>query len=91
MENVSFAHYNEENGWRTEDIELTGNIVLLVSLSKEGCVVIKKRNGVNEPNPKVYIKNGVKNLELTIYKEKEGMLLQVLTSTEPTSIRYANI
>lgn len=91
MKDVAFEYSNEEYGWKSEDIVLTGDIVLLISLKEKGCVVVKKRNAEDAPNPKVYIKKNTDDVELPVTHDTKGKILQVLTSTEPNTIRYANI
>ena len=91
MQNVSFEYSDEEYGWVSEEIELTGNIVLLVSLKEKGVVVVTKRNADETATPKVCITKVITETEINFSGECNGMYLRVLTSTEPESIKVVNV
>ena len=91
MENVSFNYSDEEYGWVSEDIVLTDNIVLLISLKEKGVIVVEKRNPDEAEWPKVCLTKPVKDAELKFYGECEGMVLRVLTAAEPESMGYVRI
>lgn len=92
MNKVEFTWNEEANGWVTPLFELTGNIYLIVTLKEKGMFVVKKSNTKDGPKPKIFIsRKGGTDYECKLYGDSEGKFIQIVTSTEPIEIKYANI
>lgn len=100
MTNINFTYSDEECGWVSDDIVLSGNIVLLISLKKKGIVVLKQEmisddiatpDAVEKERPKVFVSDTSEDFEFSIDGHTEGAVVSVVTNEEPESIKVINI
>lgn len=89
MTELTFTYDEEELGWQTDLIRLTGTIVIDIELKQLGRVAIKKGNTLDGPFPKIYMSpiTGPEH-QYTISADTEGKYIRVITSEEPKHIRY---
>lgn len=90
--NIIDAKYDSaEYGWRTEPLHLTGDINLEVELSKEGYVVVKKKDEDTDIFRNVLVSSSCNKYKGKVYGTTEFSYIQIFTSVEPTIIKYDKI
>lgn len=73
-------------------ITLEKDIYLLISLKERGKVVIRQDGGDGHtPRTPVKMHQDTKDFELRLRLAHPGIKIRIYTSTEPKSIRYANV
>ena len=89
---IQGAWSDEANGWVSEDLELTGDAWLEVTLPHKGRLVIKKAEQIDWPYPKALITPwcGPK-FRIRLYGSTEHRYIKVVTTETPTRIQLANI
>ena len=88
MKQVTCQYSEEELGWVSEDIFLTGDTLLSVKLKENGKMVIKRRG---QTNPKILVSPECTDLEIKISGLCKNVTIQVITSVEPESVETENI
>lgn len=97
---IQGAWSDEANGWVSEDLELTGDAWLEVTLPHKGRLVIKKSETPEGPWPKAVITPWTGpdfRLRLRYGTETASSdaphkrYIRIITTVEPTTIQYANI
>lgn len=92
MEELIYKYNEDDLGWVTDTILLSGSIFLEVALNDRGRVAIKKSNSedgdfhVVEMSPITG-----PEFEYVIDGDAEGKYLKVVTSEKPSYIRITNI
>ena len=89
---INGAWSDEENGWVSETVELTGDSWLEVELPGKGRVVIKKSETSDGPFPKALVSSwsGPK-FRIRMYGTTEGRYIKVYATITPTEIQLVNI
>lgn len=92
IQTINGAWSDEENGWLSETLCLTGDSWLEIELSQKGRVVIKKSETVEGPWPKALKSawSGPK-FRIRIYGGTEGRYIKIITTEEPITIQLASI
>lgn len=91
MKRVNFIYDKFANGWVSDEIKLSGDTLLKVSLTEAGVLVIKKKNDKDAPSPKVLVSAPGDTFEIPIHGDTRGKIIRVITSSEPSIISYTNI
>lgn len=92
MEHLTSAYSEEERAWVTPETTLTQDIYLMISLKEKGKVVIRQETPDGK-HPRVPIKRhkDTDNFAFRISVVPSSVKIQIFTSTEPQSIKYAYI
>ena len=86
------AWSDEENGWRSEDLCLTGDAWLEAELPSRGRIVIKKSETPDGPWPKALITRWAgPKFRIRLYGSTEHRYIRIITTETPTRIQYVNI
>lgn len=80
-----------ENGWKTEPLQLTGDINLEVDMSAEGYVVVKQLDEDANIFRNVLVSSSCNKYKGKVYGATEFKYIQIFTSVEPTIIKYDKI
>ena len=88
---VDATYDSEELGWKTEPIELTGNIALEVTLSKDGYVVIKQYDEDADIFRNVLVSSFCSEYKGKVYGTTPKGIIQIFSSVEPELIGYEKI
>ena len=100
IQTINGAWSDEANGWVSEDLELTGDAWLEVTLPHKGRLVIKKSETPEGPWPKALITPWTGpdfRLRLHHGTEKASSdaphkrYIRIITTVTPTTIQLANI
>ena len=100
IQTINGAWSDEANGWVSEDLELTGDAWLEVTLPHKGRLVIKKAETPEGPWPKALITPWTGpdfRLRLHHGTEKASSdaphkrYIRIITTVPPTTIQLANI
>lgn len=92
MTTINGSWSNEDNGWVSETLTLTGDCWLETELPSKGRVVIKKSETADGPWPKALIsKWSGPEFRIRIYGDTTERYIKIITTTIPNRIQYANI
>lgn len=95
MRTIQGGWSDEDNGWVSEVIEMTGDAWLEVELPAKGRVVIKKAENMSGPWPKALITKWDGPLfKIRVVHgadRSHGRFIKVITTDIPKRIEYANI
>lgn len=91
MTELKYRYSYKEYGWESDEIRLTGNIMLLISFGEKALVTIKQRGCKEDEKPKCLITEPEKDFEITVKKDADKERLTIITSKRPKFIRYAYI
>lgn len=90
MTTVNGVWSEKENAWVSEVLKPKGDIWLIVSLPKNGYVIVRQTDHETGKAPKCYQSHEGKTFKVRITCCDENDL-QVFTSVTPDKIEYANI
>lgn len=91
MKIVEATYDDNEQGWVSQPIELTGDISLEVELSEEGYVVVKQLDEDANIFRNVLVSSYCSKVKGNVYGDAEGQTILVTSSVEPKLIQYGNI
>lgn len=94
---INGAWSEDANGWVSEELCLTGDIYLEVTLPQKGRIVIKKATPAgavtaNTTWPKALVTKWTgPDFRIRIYGSTESHYIKIITTETPTRIAYANV
>ena len=89
---ITGSYSEKENGWVSDIVKLTGDVLLDIELPSEGMVVIKKAEKIQGPYPKALItKWSGPKFRIKLYGSTPARYIKIITTETPTTIQYANI
>lgn len=100
IQTIQGAWSDEANGWVSEDLELTGDAWLEVTLPRKGRLVVKKSETPEGPWPKAVITTWsgpvfrlrlIHGMETASSDAPHKRYIRIITTSIPTTIQYANI
>lgn len=92
MEQLAFTYSEEEQAWVTPEVTFSQDVYLTVSLKERGKVVIRQETADGK-HPRVPLKRhkDTSDFSFRLCVVPQSVTIQIFTSTEPQSIRYAYI
>lgn len=91
MKSVYFEYNKNELGWVSEPIEVSSDLFVEVTLSRNGFVVVKQRNLDSEELSTINISEPCTKAEYTLRRDNADAEVVIITSELPKKIEYANI
>lgn len=89
---ITGSYSEKENGWVSDIVKLTGDVLLDIELPSEGMVVIKKAEKIQGPYPKALItKWSGPKFRIKLYGSTPERYIKIITTETPNTIHYANI
>lgn len=89
---ITGSYSEKENGWVSNIVKLTGDVLLDIELPSEGMVVIKKAEEIQGPYPKALItKWSGPKFRIKLYGSTPARYIKIITTETPNTIQYANI
>lgn len=89
---ITGSYSEKENGWVSDIVKLTGDVLLDIELPSEGMVVIKKAEKIQGPYPKAFItKWAGPKFRIKLYGSTPARYIKIITTETPNMIQYANI
>ena len=89
---ITGSYSEKENGWVSNIVKLTGDVLLDIELPSEGMVVIKKAEKIQGPYPKALItKWSGPKFRIKLYGSTPARYIKIITTETPNMIQYANI
>lgn len=89
---ITGSYSEKENGWVSDIVKLTGDVLLDIELPSEGMVVIKKAEKIQGPYPKALItKWSGPKFRIKLYGSTPARYIKIITTETPNTIQYANI
>ena len=89
---ITGSYSEKENGWVSNIVKLTGDVLLDIELPSEGMVVIKKAEKIQGPYPKALItKWSGPKFRIKLYGSTSARYIKIITTETPNMIQYANI
>ena len=89
---ITGSYSEKENGWVSNIVKLTGDVLLDIELPSEGMVVIKKAEKIQGPYPKALItKWSGPKFRIKLYGSTPARYIKIITTETPNTIQYANI
>jgi hypothetical protein len=88
---VDATYDSEELGWKTEPIELTGDIALEVALPEDGYVVVKQYDEDADIFRNVLVSSFCSKYKGTVFGATPKKIIQIFSSVEPELIKYEKI
>ena len=89
---INGAWSDEDNGWLSETLCLTGDAWLEAELPGKGRIVIKKAEQPEGPWPKALITKWTgPKFRIRMYGATEARYIKIITTETPNTIQYANI
>ena len=100
IQTIQGAWSDDANGWVSEDLEITGDAWLEVTLPHKGRLVVKKSETPEGPWPKTIITPWtgpgfrirlIHGTEKASSDAPHKRYIRIITTVEPTTIQLANI